>query len=63
MPTTDAVSIIGRFIEHLLFQVSPRDPMVFGVISGTAIIIAAAASLLPAWTASRIHAAAALRTE
>ena len=34
----------GKWAKPLLFDVSPRDPMVFGVVTATLIIVAAAAA-------------------
>ena len=54
---------LSQFIAHLLFQVAPRDPLVYAAIGVSAIAVAAVAGLLPAWRASRVEAAEALRTE
>jgi ABC-type antimicrobial peptide transport system permease subunit len=54
-------AVASRFIADLLFEVSPRDPAVFGAIAGTVLAVATVASLLPAWRATRIHPAEVLR--
>jgi predicted permease len=51
------------FIADLLFEVSPRDPVVFGTIAGAVLAVATMASLLPAWRATRIQPVEALRAE
>ncbi|MGB7217323.1 MAG: ADOP family duplicated permease [Vicinamibacterales bacterium] len=53
----------SRFIADLLFNVSPRDPVVFGATAVAVLAVAAAASLLPAWRSTRIHPADVLRTD
>ncbi|MFN2564055.1 MAG: ADOP family duplicated permease [Gemmatimonadaceae bacterium] len=53
----------GRFIAPLLFDISPNDPFVFGVVAVTLIATAALASLVPAWRATRVDPNVALRTE
>jgi len=59
-----AMAAIGsRFIAHLLFGVSPHDPIVFGIIAGAVLAVAAAATLLPAWRASSVDPGEALRAE
>jgi predicted permease len=53
----------GRLIESLLYQVSPRDPVVFVVLTLALFGVALAACGLPAWRASRIDPAIVLRSE
>ena len=53
----------SRRLEELLFEVSPRDPLVLGVVVGTLLVVAALASLLPAWRAARVNPNVALRVE
>jgi hypothetical protein len=50
----------GRAVEALLFGVSARDASTFLDASGVLLLVAFAASALPAWRASRIHPAAVL---
>jgi predicted permease len=54
---------LGGYVESQLFGVSPKDAQVFAI--GVAILLAAslAASLAPAWRASRISPVRALRYE
>jgi len=53
----------GRWVKPLLFDVSPNDPLVFGFVVGLLLIVAVAASWIPARRASRIDPQLALRTE
>ena len=53
----------SRFIESLLFQVSPRDPKVFVATALTLIVVTIVACWLPARRAARISPLEALRFE
>jgi ABC-type antimicrobial peptide transport system permease subunit len=53
----------GRLIETLLYNVSPRDPVVIGVVTLLLIGIALIACWLPARRASRLSPLEALRTD
>ena len=53
----------GKWVKPLLFDVSPSDPFVFGFVVGLLLIVALAASWIPARRASRIDPQLALRTE
>ena len=50
-------------IAPLLFNQSPRDPMVFGLVTGVLLLVALAASLLPAIRGARVDPNVALRAE
>ncbi|MCA1584098.1 MAG: ABC transporter permease [Acidobacteria bacterium] len=50
-----------RLLEQQLFQVNPRDPLTLGVAMVLLLIVAVCASLVPAWRATRIDPATALR--
>lgn len=52
-----------RWITPLLFEVSPRDPLVFGGVATSLFAIATLACLAPARRASRVDPAVALRAE
>ena len=54
---------LGRVVEALLFGATPRDPFVFGAVAVTLMVVAASASLLPAWRAARVDPVVALRDE
>jgi len=54
---------VTRVIEHLLFQVSPTDPVTFGGVAGLLMIVALLACWIPARQATRIDPLTALRCE
>ena len=59
-----AVSLAAsRVISRLLFQVGPHDPATFGSITLLLIVVALAATLIPARSASRVNPSDALRAE
>jgi predicted permease len=53
----------SRFVESMLFGLSPADPLTYGVVAGVIIAVALAASLFPALRAARVDPMTALRTE
>jgi predicted permease len=53
----------GRWVGPLLFDVSPRDPMVFGVVVVTLMVVAVGASVFPALRAARVDPLSALRAD
>ncbi len=54
---------VGQLLSHLLYQVSPRDPLVLGVAAGLLCGAALAACFFPARRAARIEPMTALRSE
>ena len=52
-----------RLIESMLYGTRPLDPAIFTAVAATLLTVAALASLVPAWRASRIDPMQALRTE
>jgi predicted permease len=57
-----ALVVVGsRYVTSLLYEVSPRDPLVIGAAAGALILCAAAAALLPARRASRVDPMVALQ--
>ena len=54
---------VVRLIRSMLYQTSPLDGAVFAAVTGTLILVAALACILPAWRASRLNPMQALRTE
>ena len=52
---------LTRLLGNLLYKVSPRDPLAFGLALVVLAITAMAACLLPAWRAARTEPARALR--
>ena len=53
----------GKWVKPLLFNVSPKDPWVFVLVAATLIVVALAASWIPALRASRVDANVALRSD
>jgi putative ABC transport system permease protein len=53
----------GRWIKPLLFQVSPRDPVVLFVVIATLLTVGVLASLIPARRAARVSPAEVLKAE
>ena len=54
---------LGRWIEPLLFEESPRDPMVFMLVAGVLLFVAVLASFIPASRAARVDPMLALRAD
>jgi hypothetical protein len=54
---------IGRYLESLLFHVSPRDPLAFGVSGAVLLAVSVTACLVPARRATRVSPIEALRFE
>jgi putative ABC transport system permease protein len=53
----------GGALAPLLFKTSPRDPLVFGGVAASLIVVALAASWIPALRASRVDPSTALRAD
>jgi putative ABC transport system permease protein len=56
-------AVLGRFVEGLLFEVSPLDPLMLGGGVVLLALVAGAACAIPAGRASRIDPVTALRAE
>ncbi len=54
---------LTRLLGNLLYKVSPRDPLAFGVAFVVMTIAALAACFLPAWRATRVDVMHALRSD
>jgi putative ABC transport system permease protein len=46
--------LAARLLDRLVFGVKPWDPLTLGVVAGALLLVSVAASLLPAWRASRL---------
>jgi ABC-type antimicrobial peptide transport system permease subunit len=55
--------LASRFVEPLLFDVSARDPLIYGAVAAVLIVVAIAAAIVPTIRASRIDPLEALRVE
>jgi len=53
----------ANILEPILYEVSPRDPLVLGGVALTLVLVAAAAGIIPASRAARVDPVAALRSE
>jgi predicted permease len=58
-----AAAATVRLIQSMLYHTESLDASVFAAVSGTLLLVAALACLIPAWSASRIDPMRALRTE
>lgn len=58
-----AALVAGRWISPLLFEVSPRDPIVIATVVVTLLAVALLASWIPAVRAARVEPAVALRAD
>jgi len=58
-----AALLLTRLLGYLLYKVSPRDPLSFAFAFAVMIVAAVAASLVPAWRATRTDPVRALRSE
>ena len=54
---------LTRFLSHLLFGVSPRDPLTFTLVTAGVVLVALLATALPARRATKIDPMVALRHE
>ena len=58
-----AALLLTRLMENLLYKVSPCDPLAFASAFVIMTVVAIAACFLPAWRATRIDPAQALRDQ
>jgi ABC-type antimicrobial peptide transport system permease subunit len=53
----------GKWVKPLLFDQSPRDPVIFAIVTIGLLVVAVAASWMPARRASRVDPSVALRMD
>jgi ABC-type antimicrobial peptide transport system permease subunit len=58
-----AALALSRLLTHLLYGVSPGDPLTYAAIVTAVVAIASLASYLPALRAARVHPASVLRSQ
>jgi ABC-type antimicrobial peptide transport system permease subunit len=58
-----AALAVGRFLEALLFGVTPHDPLVLGMVAALLLPVVAVACYVPARRAMRVNPVEALRAE
>jgi putative ABC transport system permease protein len=56
-------AILARLVSSMLFGVSPADPVVFASVAAVTLLIALAATAIPAARAMRVDPILALRHE
>jgi putative ABC transport system permease protein len=54
---------LGRVVSRLIYGVSPADPATFAAVSALLAAVALAASIIPAWRATRVEPVKTLREE
>jgi ABC-type antimicrobial peptide transport system permease subunit len=54
---------LTRLMQGLLYDVRPTDPITYVAVTAVLLLIALAASLLPAWRATRVSAVSASRAD
>ena len=54
---------LARTVQQFLFEVEPRDPLVFATVAAVLMLVGVMASWLPARRAARVDPLAALRAE
>jgi putative ABC transport system permease protein len=53
----------AKWMEGLMFQQEPRDPLIYGVVAGILLLVAVVAAVVPALRATRIDPNSALRLD
>ena len=55
--------LLTRFMQGMLYEVQPLDPQVFAAVFAFLIVVGTSACAVPAFRATRVHPAIALREE
>ena len=55
--------LVSKFLVLMLFEVNPRDPLIFGGVMATLVLTGSVACLVPALRATRVDPVIAIRTE
>jgi len=53
----------AKWMEGLMFQQEPRDPLIYGIVAGILLLVALVAAVVPAFRAARIDPNSALRLD
>ncbi|MGA8706273.1 MAG: FtsX-like permease family protein, partial [Steroidobacteraceae bacterium] len=56
-------AMLTRFLQTMLFEIKPTDPITFGVLTALLVAVALLACLIPAQRATRVDPLMALRHE
>jgi putative ABC transport system permease protein len=56
-------AMLTRFLQTMLFEIKPTDPLTFGVLTALLVSVALLACLIPARRATRVDPLLALRHE
>jgi ABC-type lipoprotein release transport system permease subunit len=56
-----AAWVVSRRVADLLFETTPHDPVIYGAVVALLLLVALAASLLPARRATQVEPAEVLR--
>jgi ABC-type antimicrobial peptide transport system permease subunit len=54
---------LSRVLSSLLFNIAPHDPATFAAVTGSLILVALLATLIPGSSATRVNPAVALRCD
>jgi ABC-type antimicrobial peptide transport system permease subunit len=54
---------LGRYVESMLFETAPTDPMALGVACAFMLLVVSCAAYLPARRAARVDPLVALKTD
>ena len=47
--------LLSGFLASQLFGVAPREPLVYGLVTVTLLVVGLLASFIPAWRATRVE--------